>query len=87
MKVVIAPDSFKGSLSASQVAAAMAEGVTKASSTTEVTRIPMADGGEGTIDALEKWVSREVPVTVKSPVGYPVETSFAILPYEGEEAA
>lgn len=50
--VVIAPDSFKGSLSAEQVANAIAAGVARARPDALVRRCPMADGGEGTLDAL-----------------------------------
>ncbi|QAS53571.1 glycerate kinase family protein [Halobacillus litoralis] len=84
MKIVIAPDSFKGSLSADQVSLAMEEGIHAAVKGAETIRIPVADGGEGTIDALGKWVSREVPVQVKGPTGEKVDTSFVELPYEGK---
>ncbi|MFC6313399.1 glycerate kinase, partial [Paraburkholderia dipogonis] len=50
--VVIAPDSFKGSLSAEQVAQAIAAGIKRASPAAEVRICPMADGGEGTLDAM-----------------------------------
>ncbi|MFP3786426.1 glycerate kinase, partial [Burkholderia sp. SIMBA_024] len=50
--VVIAPDSFKGSLSAEQVAQAIASGVRRARPDAEVRICPMADGGEGTLDAM-----------------------------------
>src|SRR2546429_8187689 len=52
MKVVVAPNSFKGSLSASQAAAAIARGVREARPQAEVVEIPVADGGEGTVEAL-----------------------------------
>ena len=83
MNIVIAPDSFKGSLSALNVAKAMAEGARVAHPGVNVTLMPMADGGEGTIDALEKSVSRRFPVTVKSPTGDAVSSSFVTLPYQG----
>ncbi|MDN7877491.1 glycerate kinase [Burkholderia aenigmatica] len=50
--VVIAPDSFKGSLSAEQVAEAIATGIRRARPDAVVRRCPMADGGEGTLDAM-----------------------------------
>ncbi|RKR45529.1 glycerate kinase [Paraburkholderia sp. BL17N1] len=50
--VVIAPDSFKGSLSAEQVAQAIAAGIKRACPAAEVRICPMADGGEGTLDAM-----------------------------------
>ena len=58
MKVVIAPDSYKGCLSALEVAKAMECGVLSVFPTAEVRKIPIADGGEGTVEAL---VADEVP--------------------------
>ena len=52
MKVVIAPDKFKGSLSAAEVASAIGEGVRRAAPDAEIDLCPMADGGEGTVAAL-----------------------------------
>ncbi|MGI8316703.1 glycerate kinase [Halobacillus mangrovi] len=87
MKIVIAPDSFKGSLSAFSVSEAMAEGVRNVDAEADVVTVPMADGGEGSIEALEKWVSKEIPVKVKGPAGDGLDTSFVILPYNGNETA
>jgi glycerate kinase len=87
MKVVIAPDSFKGSLSAYEVSKAMAEGVLQARVEADITTVPMADGGEGSIDALKKWVSSEVPVKVNGPDGETIDTSFVTIPFEGKEVA
>ena len=50
MKVVLAPDSFKGSLSALEVAEAMKEGILNVDRNVEIETAPMADGGEGTTD-------------------------------------
>jgi len=52
VKIVIAPDSFKESLSAAEVADAIAEGVRRAAPHAQICRIPMADGGEGTVAAV-----------------------------------
>ncbi len=52
MKVLIAPDKFKGSLTASNAAKAMARGVRRAVATAQIDECPIADGGEGTVDAL-----------------------------------
>jgi glycerate kinase len=52
MKIVIAPDKFKGCLTASEVAAAIAAGVSRVGPKIEIDSCPMADGGEGTVDAL-----------------------------------
>ena len=55
MKIVLAPDSFKESLSAQQVCAAMAEGVYRAYPSAEVVQVPMADGGEGRLDGTSAY--------------------------------
>ncbi|OHV39949.1 MULTISPECIES: glycerate kinase [Pseudofrankia] len=52
LKVVIAPDSFKGSLAANRVAAALADGWLSVRPDDEVVRLPIADGGEGTLDVF-----------------------------------
>ncbi|MCI1223402.1 MAG: glycerate kinase, partial [Bifidobacterium subtile] len=52
MKIVIAPDSFKGSLTARQAAEAIRLGVLRAQPGAECVMIPMADGGEGTVQSL-----------------------------------
>ncbi|TEU01419.1 MAG: glycerate kinase, partial [Dehalococcoidia bacterium] len=52
MRIVIAPQEFKGSLTASQAAAAMAEGARRALPEAELETIPMADGGPGTVEAV-----------------------------------
>ncbi|MFI0403734.1 MAG: glycerate kinase [Cyanobium sp.] len=52
MRVVLAPDSFKGGLSAAQVCVAMAEGIRRAAPEADIRAIPLADGGEGTTEAL-----------------------------------
>ena len=54
MKIIIAPDSFKGSLSAKQATQAMENGIGKAirDGDLEIIRVPMADGGEGTVEAF-----------------------------------
>jgi glycerate kinase len=51
MKIVVAPDKFKGSLPATQVAAAIAAGLRAGRPGAELVTIPVADGGEGTVDA------------------------------------
>lgn len=80
MKIVIAPDSFKGSLTAVEAAEAMATGVRRTFPDAQIVCIPMADGGEGTVDA---WLRvrpghREVR-TVTGPLGEPVEAAFGVL--------
>ena len=52
MKIVLAPDSFKGSLSAEAVCAALEQGLRRVLPDAEIVQRPMADGGEGTLDAV-----------------------------------
>jgi glycerate 2-kinase len=81
LRVVVAPDSFKGSLGAAGAAAALAEGWLARRPGDEVTRVPLADGGEGTLDVL----AAAGPVTwhqatVTGPGGDPVECAWLELP-------
>lgn len=73
MKIVIAPDSFKDSLSAEDVAAAIARGLADALPQAELVSCPMADGGEGTLQALVATCSGEQrSLQVQGPLGTPV---------------
>ena len=76
--VLVAPDKFKGSLSAAQVAARVASGLARAGFTGEAVRLPVADGGEGTVDAAVAAGYRRVDVRVRGPVGRPVTASFGM---------
>ena len=79
MRVVIAPDKFKGSLSAADAAAAMARGVTRAYPAASIDQVPMADGGEGTVDALVAATAGSVrEVVVTGPLGTPVHAKFGL---------
>ncbi|MBW8765882.1 MAG: glycerate kinase, partial [Geodermatophilales bacterium] len=77
MRVVVAPDKFKGSLSAPQVAAHLAAGLVRAVPGAEIVQVPVADGGEGTLDAAVSAGFRRVPVRAEGPTGEPVQTSYA----------
>jgi glycerate kinase len=77
MRIVIAPDKFKGSLSATQVAAAIAAGLRASCPTAELVTVPVADGGDGTVDAAVAAGFERMPVTVAGPTGEPVHTSYA----------
>lgn len=81
-KVVIAPDSFKGSIGAADAAAALGRGWARVRPDDTVVYRPMADGGEGTIDAFAASVSgsRRIPVSVVGPDGVVVDTSWLLLP-------
>ncbi|MBR4748742.1 MAG: glycerate kinase [Abditibacteriota bacterium] len=76
MKIVVAPDSFKGSLSAREAAFYIGEGIKKIIPDAETALIPVADGGEGTLECLtEESARRRVRVT--GPMGGPVEAEYA----------
>jgi len=81
-RIVIAPDSFKGSATAAEIADAIAEGWREVNPTDELILRPMADGGEGTLDAIIAAVpgSRLVPVRVDGPDDRPVDTHWGLLP-------
>lgn len=80
MKIVIAPDSFKGSISAVKACEAMGKGVRQVFSEAEVIKLPVADGGEGTVDAFSYAVPCEiVECSVTGPLGNKVNARFAIL--------
>ena len=81
MRIVIAPDKFKGSLPAAEVAAALAAGLRdaldQANAQAELITIPVADGGDGTVDAAVAAGFARVPVTATGPTGQPVSTGYA----------
>ena len=77
MKIVIAPDKFKGSLPAAEVADAIAAGLRAGWPGAELVTVPVADGGEGTVDAAVAAGLERVPVTVDGPTGEPVHASYA----------
>lgn len=88
MKIVIAPDSFKDSLSAQSVAQAIARGLRDVWPDAELVECPMADGGEGTIEAVlaacdGEWMSNQVSGPLAEPVlaqwGWLPETRTAIV--------
>ena len=82
MRVVIAPDSFKGTASATQVATALADGWRSVRPNDELVLLPMADGGEGTVDAFEMAVpgSIRMPVHVHGPDNADVDAHWLLLP-------
>jgi len=75
--VLIAPDKFKGSLSAPQVAGHVAAGLRRAVPGIDVREVPVADGGDGTLDAALAAGFERVPVTASGPTGEPVATGYA----------
>jgi glycerate kinase len=80
LTIVIAPDKFKGSLSAPDAAAAMARGAAAADPKGELRLVPMADGGEGTVEALVAATGgtfRDAVVT--GPLGEPIHARYGLL--------
>ena len=80
MRVVVAPDKFKGSLSAPEAARAMASGVASAAPGAVIDQVPMADGGEGTAEALVAATGGSFhEALVSGPLGEPVVARFGLL--------
>ncbi len=80
MKVVVAMDSFKGSLSSLQAGLAVKDAIRRLNDRVEVQVKPLADGGEGTVDALAQGLDFEiVPLTVTGPRLEPVVATYRIL--------
>lgn len=78
MKVLVAPDKFKGSLTAAEAAEHIARGVVDAYPNATVVRRPIADGGEGTVDAVVAAGFQRRAATVAGPLGEPVRAEFAL---------
>ena len=81
MKVVIAIDSFKGSLSSIEAGNAAAEGIRRAMPDAKCVVRPLADGGEGTVDALVSGMGGELcDIDVTGPAGRPTTAKYGLLP-------
>lgn len=79
-KYVLAPDSFKESMTAKEVCEAMSKGIKKADPTADIISVPMADGGEGTVDSLvDATQGEKIPVVVTGPLGQKVKTYYGLL--------
>lgn len=79
MKIVIAPDSFKGCLSSREVAEAAAEAIREIRPDAQTVIVPVADGGEGTVEAMASALGGEiVKARVSDPLGRPVDASYCI---------
>src|SRR6476469_1539809 len=77
MRVLVAPDKFKESLTAREVAARVAAGIGAEAPGVEVEQVPVADGGAGTLDAAVAAGYTRVEVRAQGPTGEPVTTAFA----------
>ncbi len=83
MKAVVAIDSLKGSLSSVEAGNAIAEGIRRADAQAEVVVRPLADGGEGTVDALVQGMNGSLQqVQVTGPLGDPVDCAYGIIEEE-----
>ncbi len=79
MKIVVASDSFKGSLSSTEVAMAATRGIKTVYPDCEVVAVNVADGGEGTVDAIVEALHGEiVATTVSDPLGRPIQARYGI---------
>lgn len=86
MKVIVAPDSFKGSLTASEICNIVKTGILKVFSDAEVIELPMADGGEGTMENLVySSQGKTLTIEVQDPLGRPIKASYGVLG-DGETA-
>lgn len=80
MNVLIAIDSFKGSITSLEAGEAAARGIRRVYENAEIKILPIADGGEGTLDAVMSCVDGEtVKIPVKDPLGRTVEASYGII--------
>lgn len=81
MKVAIMMDSFKGNLTSMEAAAFVSEGVLRVFPEAEIHTLPVADGGEGTVDALTIPLGgRKELATVRDPLGREISAPFGVLP-------
>lgn len=80
MHIIVSPDSFKGSLDAATVATTIAEAIHAVQPSFTVTKLPVADGGEGTLEALVAATNGHyIQATVQDPLHRPIETCYGIL--------
>lgn len=80
MKIIVSPDSFKGSCSAIEVANSIEKAILSVDSTIEVVKMPVADGGEGTIDAITSCVPADIyELEVCGPMGEKAMAKYAVI--------
>ena len=85
MKIILAPDSFKESLTAEQVCNAMKRGILAVAPDTTVISIPLADGGEGTVRTLSAGGGQLLTARVSGPLGQEIDAEYGLL-RDGETA-
>lgn len=80
MKIIVAPDSYKGSLSANEVAEIIEKGINRSIPSAEVILKPMSDGGEGMLDGLiEALDGEKIELTCKGPLGNEITTHYGVI--------
>ncbi len=80
MKIIVAPDSFKGSLSSEGAASAIERGIRRFLPDADIVKIPIADGGEGTLDSLLAAADGErIVVNVTGPLGECIQSEYGLL--------
>ena len=80
MKIILAPDKFKGSLTGIEFCDAVAEGIQSVLPQAEIIKIPLADGGDGTIDILEYHFHGErIEIEVNDPLFRPIKASYFFM--------
>lgn len=85
MRIIVAPGAFKQSLSAQAVAQAIERGIGQSGLEAQLHLAPIADGGNGTLDAFLAGGGKRVKMTVEGPLGNPVEAAYGLLD-DGETA-
>src|SRR5438309_3492329 len=86
MKIVIAADKFKGSLSSFQVCDAIAHGLLQANPDFIITKLPLSDGGDGLADVMAHYIrTKKIVTTVYDPLWRPVQASY-LLSEDGKTA-
>jgi glycerate kinase len=84
MRILVAPDKFRGTLTGAEAARAIASGWRRARPDDEIEEVPLADGGEGTLDVLvQAFNGRRRTATVTGPLGDPTEADYGLIPREG----
>ncbi|PIY60581.1 hypothetical protein COY95_01060, partial [Candidatus Woesearchaeota archaeon CG_4_10_14_0_8_um_filter_47_5] len=80
MNILVCPDSYKGTLSAKEASCAIEAGILRVCPSCTITRLPMADGGHGTLEVIRENTScRAITKQVRGPLGSPVTAEYLIF--------
>jgi glycerate kinase len=85
LRIIVAPGAFKNSLRADEVARAIESGLARSGLDAQVLIAPIADGGNGTLDAFLAGGGKRIEMTVEDPLGRPVQAAYGLLP-DGQTA-